>query len=118
MEGKLGVVFNILNKMNLLKVKTFYFPRLLSSNESICKYKCSLSLYYHNFLIFIEIFSLYRRQFSRVLSKLNFTSLPYPLISSFHLGIFQTLELQNLFSLFDAALRHSFSMICSAQNNK
>ena len=108
-------VFNILNKMNLLKVKTFYFPRLLSSNDSIC----SLSLYYHNFLIFIEIFSLYRRrQFSRVLSKLNFTSLPYPLISSFHLGIFQTLKLQNLFSLFDAALRHSFSMICSAQNNK
>ena len=46
MEGKLRLVFNILNKMKLLKVKTFYFPRLLSSNESICKYKCSLSLYF------------------------------------------------------------------------
>ena len=72
--------------MNLLKVKTFYFLRLLSCNESICII-ITFSFLYQN------IFP-YRRQFSRVLSKLNFTSLPYPLISSFHLGIFQTLELK------------------------
>ena len=76
--------------MNLLKVKlSISWDFYLVMNPFVA-WVCiiiTFSFLYQN------IFP-YRRQFSRVLSKLNFTSLPYPLISSFHLGIFQTLELK------------------------